>query len=120
MLIIDRKKDIIISGGENISSLELEKVLVAHPSVYDVAVIPVPDNKWGEVPKAFVVLKPGEQATKPELIEFCRARMAHYKTPRSVEFIPTLPKNGTGKTLKRELRKAHWGVQEDTRNAPAV
>jgi fatty-acyl-CoA synthase len=120
ILIADRKKDIIISGGENISSLELEKTLMAHPSVYDVAVIPVPDEKWGEVPKAFVVLKPGEQATEPELLEFCRTHMAHYKAPRSVDFIPALPKNATGKTLKRELRKAYWGAQADMKNAPAV
>ena len=106
--IVDRKKEIIISGGENISSLELEKMLMSHPSVYDSAVIPVPDEKWGEVPKAFVVLKPGEEATEPELLELCRAHMAHYKAPRTVEFVPSLPKNATGKTLKRELRKKHW------------
>jgi fatty-acyl-CoA synthase len=111
-LIVDRKKDIIISGGENISSLELEKMLMSHPSVYDSAVIPVPDEKWGEVPKAFVVLKPGEEATEPELLEFCRAHMAHYKAPRSVEFVAALPKNATGKTLKRELRKKHWEGRE--------
>ncbi|MBZ5595281.1 MAG: long-chain-fatty-acid--CoA ligase [Acidobacteriia bacterium] len=115
-LIVDRKKDIIISGGENISSLELEKTLAAHPSVYDAAVIPVPDEKWGEVPKAFVVLKPGEQATELELLEFCRAHMAHYKAPRSVEFVSALPKNATGKTLKRDLRKKYWserGAREE-------
>jgi fatty-acyl-CoA synthase len=72
----------------------------------------VPDEKWGEVPKAFVVLKPGEEATEPELLEFCRAHMAHYKAPRSVEFVPSLPKNATGKTLKRELRKKHWEAGE--------
>jgi fatty-acyl-CoA synthase len=121
ILIVDRKKDIIISGGENISSLELEKMLMSHPSVYDSAVIPVPDEKWGEVPKAFVVLKPGEGATEPELLEFCRAHMAHYKAPRSVEFVPALPKNATGKTLKRELRKKHWEGREagETVNAGA-
>ncbi len=117
VLIVDRKKDIIISGGENISSLELEKTLIAHPSVYDAAVIPVPDEKWGEIPRAFVVLKSDAKATEPELLEFCRAHMAHYKAPRSVEFVASLPKNATGKTLKRELRKKHWGEQEDVRNA---
>jgi len=116
-LIVDRKKDIIISGGENISSLEIEKTLVAHPSVYDAAVVPVPDEKWGEVPKAFVVLKPGEQATEPELLEFCRAHMAHYKTPRSVEFVAALPKNATGKTLKRELRKKPTAQAEGMQQA---
>jgi len=120
VLIVDRKKDIIISGGENISSLELEKTLTAHPSVYDAAVIPAPDEKWGEVPKAFVVLKPDAAATELELIEFCRVRMAHYKTPRSVEFVSSLPKNATGKTLKRELRKRHAGEGENTQRAAAA
>ena len=120
ILIVDRKKDIIISGGENISSLELEKTLVAHPTVYDAAVIPVPDDKWGEVPKAFVVLKPGEEATEAEILEFCRARLAHYKTPRSVEFVQSLPRNATGKTLKGELRKIYWAAQEHTQAALAA
>jgi fatty-acyl-CoA synthase len=112
ILILDRKKDIIISGGENISSLELEKTLVAHPLVYDAAVIPVPDEKWGEVPKAFIMLKPGEEVTEIELIEFCRSRLAHYKAPRSVEFVVSLPRNATGKTLKGELRKKYWAAHE--------
>jgi len=112
VLIVDRKNDIIISGGENISSLDVEKTLLAHPSVYDVAVIPVPDEKWGEVPTALVVLKPAAEATEPELLEFCRSRLAHYKCPRSVEFIAGLPKNATGKTLKRELRKGYWRHHE--------
>ena len=86
ILIVDRKKDIIVSGGENISSLEIEKALLAHPSVYEIAVVPVPDERWGEVPKALVVLKPGLDATEAELLEFCRARVAHYKAPRTVEF----------------------------------
>jgi len=112
LLIVDRKKDIIISGGENISSLEVEKTLAAHPLVFDAAVIPVPDEKWGEVPKAFVMLKPGERTTEQELIEFCRERLAHYKTPRSVEFIDALPRNAAGKTLKGELRKRYWAGRE--------
>ena len=114
-LIIDRQKDIIVSGDENISSLEVEKALAAHPSVYEVAVIPVPDHKWGEVPKALVVLKPGATAAEEELLEFCRSQMAHYKAPRSVEFLPSLPKTGTGKILKRELRKKYWGGQTTIR-----
>jgi acyl-CoA synthetase (AMP-forming)/AMP-acid ligase II len=109
LLIVDRKKDIIISGGENISSLEVEKTLAAHPAIYEAAVIPVPDEKWGETPKAIVVLKPDTTATAQELIEFCASRMAHYKCPRSVEFVSALPKTGTGKILKRELRKKFWG-----------
>jgi len=115
VLIVDRKKDIIISGGENIPSLEVEKALLAHPAVYDAAVIPVPDAKWGEVPKALVVLKPGAKASEAELIEFCRTRIAHYKAPRSVDFLEALPKNGTGKTIKRELRKQYWTGYEALR-----
>lgn len=115
LLVVDRKKEIIVSGGENISSLEVEKTLLAHASVYEVAVVAVPDAKWGEVPKALVVLKPGSQATEAELLEFCRARIAHYKAPRSVEFFETLPKTGTGKILKRELRKKYWGGQDTIR-----
>jgi fatty-acyl-CoA synthase len=115
VLIVDRKKDIIVSGGENISSLEVEKKLLAHPAVLEVAVIPVPDEKWGEVPKALVVLKSGAQVNGAELIEFCRSRLAHYKCPRSVEFRDNLPKTGTGKILKRDLRKKYWQGQETIR-----
>jgi len=115
LLIVDRAKDIIVSGGENISSLELEKTLAAHGAVYEAAVIPVPDEKWGEVPKALVVLKPGASSTETELLEFCRSRIAHYKCPRSVEFMESLPKTGTGKILKKELRKKYWAGQETIR-----
>ena len=115
VLIVDRAKDIIVSGGENISSLELEKTLAAHPCVYEAAVIPVPDEKWGEVPKALVVLKPGSEATEQELLDFCRSRIAHYKCPRSVEFLDALPKTGTGKILKKDLRKKFWAGQDTIR-----
>ena len=115
ILIVDRKKDIIVSGGENISSLEIEKALLAHPSVYEIAVVPVPDERWGEVPKALVVLKPGLEATEAELLEFCRARVARYKAPRTVEFLESLPKTGTGKILKKELRKKYWQGRETIR-----
>jgi fatty-acyl-CoA synthase len=115
VLIVDRKKDIIVSGGENISSLEVETKLLAHPAVLEVAVIPVPDEKWGEVPKALVVLKSGAQVDGSELIEFCRARLAHYKCPHTVEFRDNLPKTGTGKILKRDLRKKYWQGQETIR-----
>jgi fatty-acyl-CoA synthase len=117
--IVDRKKDMIISGGENISSLELESVLSAHPSVYEVAVIPVPHEKWGEVPKALIVLKPGSRATESELINFCRSQLAHYKAPRSVEFVETLPRTGTGKILKRELRRKYGPNEETVQHASA-
>ena len=115
LLIVDRKKDIIVSGGENISSLELEKAILAHPAVLEAGVIPVPDEKWGEVPKALVVLKPNAVATEPELIEFCRLHLAHYKCPRSFEFVVSLPKTGTGKILKKDLRKKYWHGRDTMR-----
>jgi fatty-acyl-CoA synthase len=115
LLIVDRKKDIIVSGGENISSLELEKAILAHPAVLEAGVIPVPDENWGEVPKALVVLKPDATATEAELIEFCRSRLAHYKCPRSFEFVANLPKTGTGKILKKELRKKYWHGKDSIR-----
>ena len=90
----------------------------AHPAVYEVAVIPVPDKTWGEVPKALVVLKPGASETQAELLEFCRARLAHYKCPHSVDFLDALPKTGTGKILKRDLRKKFWQGQETIRPEP--
>ena len=104
LLIVDRMSDFIISGGENISSLELENILLSHPSVLEAAVIPVPDEKWGEVPKALIVLKLDSSATEEEMIDFCRFRLARFKVPRSVEFLPNLPKTGTGKVLKKDLR----------------
>jgi fatty-acyl-CoA synthase len=115
LLVVDRKKDIIVSGGENISSLELERAILAHPAVLEAAVIPVPDEKWGEVPKALVVLKPDAAATESELIEFCRARLSHYKCPRSFEFVASLPKTATGKILKKHLRKEYWQGAETIR-----
>jgi fatty-acyl-CoA synthase len=111
ILIVDRRKDIIVSGGENISSLEVEKALAAHPNVYEAAVIPVPDETWGEVPKGLVVVKPGSQLSESELIEFCRSRLAHFKCPRSIEFVEVLPKTATGKILKKNLRKKYWTAQ---------
>src|SRR5690606_6026545 len=100
----DRSKDIIISGGENISSVEVEQVLYRHPAVLDVAVVARPDERWGETPCAFVELKPG--ASEPaveELIAFCRERIAHFKAPRTIVFGP-LPKTSTGKIQKFALR----------------
>jgi fatty-acyl-CoA synthase len=109
--ICDRSKDIIISGGENISSVEVERTLWDHPAVLEVAVIAVPDDKWGEVPKAHVKLKEGAQASGDELIDFCRSRLAHFKCPKHVEF-GDLPKTATGKIRKNELRKAAWAGRE--------
>ena len=112
--IVDRKKEIIVSGGENISSLEVEKVLLAHPDVYEAVVIPVPHEKWGEVPKALVTLKPGSQAKEHDLLEFCRSRLSHYKCPRSLEFLESMPKTGSGKVLKRELREKYGTAVKST------
>jgi fatty-acyl-CoA synthase len=111
-LIVDRKKDIIISGGENIASIEIEKAIFSHSSVLECAVIAVPDDRWGEVPKALVVLKPGETLTDQELIDHCRTKLPGFKIPKSVEFFDTLPKGGTGKILKKELRERYWEGQE--------
>ncbi len=107
----DRKKDIIISGGENISTIEVEQALACHPDVLEVAVIAVPDEKWGEVPKAFVVPKEGRQPTQAELIAHCRTLLAHFKCPREIAFGP-LPKTSTGKVQKHVLREREWRGQE--------
>jgi fatty-acyl-CoA synthase len=108
VLIVDRKKDIIISGGENISSVEIEKALYDCPAVLESAVIAVPDDQWGEVPLAIVALRPGESATAEELASFCRERLASFKVPKQFEFVDELPKGGTGKILKARLREQHW------------
>jgi fatty-acyl-CoA synthase len=108
--IVDRAKDIIISGGENISSVEIEKVLYEHPAVLEGAVIPIPDERWGEVPLALVALRQGASATTEELIDFCRGRLAGFKVPKTIEFRDVLPKGGTGKILKRELREPYWNA----------
>ncbi|MDY0323769.1 MAG: acyl--CoA ligase family protein [Candidatus Carbobacillus sp.] len=109
--LMDRKKDIIISGGENISSIEVEKILLEHPAVLEVAVIGVPDERWGEVPRAYVTLKPGAEVTSSELVQFCRERLAHFKCPKDIVFGP-LPKTSTGKIQKYVLREEAWRGQE--------
>jgi fatty-acyl-CoA synthase len=108
LLIVDRQKDVIISGGENISSLEIEKVIIAHPAVYETAVVAVPDEKWGEVPKAFVVLKPEQSLSEEDVQGHVREHLAGFKVPNSVEFREELPKGATGKILKRALRDPYW------------
>ena len=100
----DRIKDVIISGGENISSVEVEGTLLRHPAVGEAAVVGLPSERWGETPQAFVVLLPGQSATEPELIEFVRDRLAHFKAPRGVTFVAELPKTATGKIQKFVLR----------------
>ncbi|HKQ77056.1 MAG TPA: long-chain-fatty-acid--CoA ligase [Blastocatellia bacterium] len=107
--LVDRRKDMIISGGENIYSTEVENVVYQHPAVREAAVIGVPDEKWGEAVKAIVTLKVGLSLIESELIEFCASRMADYKVPKSVEIrIGELPKSATGKILKKELREPFW------------
>jgi len=106
--IVDRKKDVIISGGENISSPEIEDALYQHPAVLECAVIGVPHEKWGETPKALVVLRPGRTADERELLAFCRDRLAHFKCPSSVDFVDALPRTATGKLQKFKLREKYW------------
>jgi fatty-acyl-CoA synthase len=101
----DRIKDVIISGGENISSVEVEGVLLRHPAVQEVAIVGLPHERWGEAPYAFVVLRPGTTATEAEIIEFARGHLAHFKAPKGVSFIDELPKTATGKIQKFVLRK---------------
>jgi len=108
----DRKKDVIISGGENISTIEVEHTLVKHPAVLECAVVSMPDEKWGEVPKAYVALRPGQSATEAEIASFCRERLAHFKCPKSIEFIE-LPKTSTGKIQKFKLREMAWSGRSD-------
>ena len=107
----DRSKDIIISGGENISSIEVEQTLSEHPSVGEVAVVATPDEKWGERPKAFVELRHGQDADEQELIRFCREHLARFKCPAAIEF-GELPRTSTGKIQKHKLREREWADRE--------
>jgi acyl-CoA synthetase (AMP-forming)/AMP-acid ligase II len=112
LYIYDRIKDMIVSGGENIYPAEVESALFGHPAVADVAVIGVPDARWGEAVKALVVRTPGVEVTAEELITFARARIAGYKVPKSIDFVEALPRTPSGKILKRELRAPYWQGQE--------
>jgi acyl-CoA synthetase (AMP-forming)/AMP-acid ligase II len=112
LFITDRKKDMIISGGSNVYPREIEEVICTHPGVYEVAVIGVPDARWGEATKAMVVARPGASLTEAEIVEHCRRHLASYKKPQSVEFLPALPKNAYGKVLKRELRDRFWVARD--------
>ena len=104
----DRVRDMIISGGENVYPRVVEDVLFEHSAVADAAVIGVPDATWGETVKAVVVLRPGAQATETDIIDFCRGRLGGFERPRSVDFVDTLPRNPSGKVLKRALRERYW------------
>jgi acyl-CoA synthetase (AMP-forming)/AMP-acid ligase II len=101
----------ILSGGENVYPNVVENVLARHPAVAEVAVIGVPDERWGETVKAIVVLRPGATATEADLIEFCRGQLAGFERPHSVDFIEALPRTPTGKVLKRVLRESYWAGQ---------
>ena len=107
----DRAKDVIISGGENISTIEVEQTVAQHPAVLECAVVAIPDEKWGERPKAYVTLREGKTATEQEIIAFCRERLAHFKCPAVVEF-SSLPKTSTGKIQKFVLRDKEWEGRE--------
>ena len=106
--IVDRKKDMILTGGENVYSTEVENILYMHPAILECAVVGVPDPKWGEAVKGIVVLKPGQKATEQEIIQFCKDRIAHYKAPKSIDFINALPRTGSGKIHKKGLRDQYW------------
>jgi len=110
--IVDRKKEIIISGGENISSLEVEREIFAHPAVFECAVVAAPHDQWGEVPAAIVDVKPGEKLTQEELLGFLQQRLGKFKLPRIIEFSNELPKTGTGKIRKMVLKEKFWAGKE--------
>lgn len=112
--VVDRKKDMIISGGVNVYPAEIENVLYNHPKIKDVAVIGIPDSEWGESIMAFIQLKEGESATEEDIISFCKDNLASYKKPRSVEFMSELPRHVDGKIMKQELRKKYWGDKKIT------
>jgi fatty-acyl-CoA synthase len=106
--IVDRKKDMILTGGENVYSTEVENILYMHPAVLECAVVGIPDPKWGEAVKGIVVLKSGWSATEDEIIQFCKEKIAHYKAPKSVDFIGALPRTGSGKIHKKGLKDKYW------------
>ena len=112
----DRSKDVIISGGENISTIEVEQAVARHEAVLEAAVVAIPDEKWGERPKAFVTLKKGREATEEEIIDFVKGRIARYKAPAAVEFVEELPKTSTGKIQKFVLRDKEWAGRESKVN----
>jgi acyl-CoA synthetase (AMP-forming)/AMP-acid ligase II len=106
--IVDRKKDMILTGGENVYSTEVENILYMHPAILECAVIGIPDQKWGEAVKGIVVLKSGQEATEQEIIHFCKEKIAHYKAPKSIDFMGALPRTGSGKIHKKDLRDKYW------------
>ena len=112
LFLVDRVKDMIVSGGENVYPAEVENVLMAHPAIADVAVIGVPHERWGETAKAMVVKAPGAEVTEQEIIDYARERLARFKCPTSVDWVDTLPRNPSGKILKKDLRAPYWEGKE--------
>jgi fatty-acyl-CoA synthase len=112
LLIVDRKKDMIIRGGENIASIEIERILYSHPSVLECAVVAAPDERWGECPVGFVVLRDGVSCDSKSLIQFCRTSLASFKVPARIEIMDSLPKGGTGKIQKKALREILWAGRD--------
>jgi acyl-CoA synthetase (AMP-forming)/AMP-acid ligase II len=110
--IVDRRKEMLVSGGFNIYPTEIESVLAQHPAVYEVCVVGVPDDHWGEVVKAVVVLRQGAQASAQDIIDFCKDRLADFKKPRSVDFVTELPKNSNGKLSRKDVRERYWQGRE--------
>jgi acyl-CoA synthetase (AMP-forming)/AMP-acid ligase II len=112
LTVCDRRTDMIVSGGENVASRQVESVLLSHPAVADVAVIAVPDERWGEAVHAVVVLAPGQRVELDGLVAHCDGRLASFKVPRSLEVIDEIPRNASGKVLKSALREPHWAGHE--------
>jgi fatty-acyl-CoA synthase len=112
IFIHDRVKDMIVTGGENVYPAEVENALFAHEAVADVAVIGIPDERWGEAVKAIVVLQPGVEAPAADIIAWVKTRIAGFKVPKSIDFIDALPRNPSGKILRRELRDPYWAGQD--------
>jgi acyl-CoA synthetase (AMP-forming)/AMP-acid ligase II len=112
LFITDRVKDMVVTGGENVYPAEVEAALATHPAIAEVAVIGVPDAKWGEAVKAIVVPRAGEPPEPAELIAHARERIAGYKLPKSIDFVAALPRNATGKVMKHELRARYWAGRE--------
>ncbi|MBB3178149.1 long-chain fatty acid--CoA ligase [Variovorax sp. Sphag1AA] len=110
--IVDRKKEMLVSGGFNIYPSEVESVLAQHPAIYEVCVVGVPDDHWGETVKAVVVLRDGAEADTSQIMDFCRGRLADFKRPRSVDFVPQLPKNANGKLSRKDVREHYWRGRE--------
>ncbi|MCY1247984.1 Long-chain-fatty-acid--CoA ligase [compost metagenome] len=110
--LVDRKKDMIISGGFNVYPTEVETTLYQHPAIHEVCVVGIPDPQWGESVKAVASLRPGATVSAEELVAFCRARMADYKCPRTVDFAQELPKNASGKVARKLVREPYWKNEE--------